>query len=166
MNIECSIDLAVTGLGIILYSPHAVQHIPDRTDYLSTSYMTPEQVVPHILTGSIVGFCTGSPGSYTLKLLRGYPDPKLMDSYRHVIRLGIEVRGGNVCFRDLYDLMEWSASCPSEQTVALDDGFYHLTVCTNLPESGIAGDNQRISIWFNNLNSMPLLRYNGIPMLC
>ena len=81
------------------------------------------------------------------------------------LRLGIKVRDGTVCLRDLYDLMEWSATCPARQRVRVRDGFYRLTVLSDPPASGVLGDRQRIAIYFERTARKPAIRWQGVPDL-
>lgn len=119
-----------------------------------------------VLVQANFGFCTSSPGSYSLMLLSGYPEGKVLQSFEFAIRLGIKVTQRRICFRDLYDLLNWSSECSAEQVIEIEDGYHHLTICTNLPPSGIRGDNQRIVIWINRLSEMPELTWTGVPILC
>lgn len=160
------IKLDISGLGIIIYSDFAVKHIKEDEDYFSSHYESDRQVLKHVYKGSIVGFCTSSPGSYTLKIKDGYPDENEIELYEFTMRLGIQVKGGRVYFRDLYDLMEWTHQCQEDQIMDLSDGFYHITLCTNIPETGVIGDNQIINIYFNKLDKMPKLKFDGVPTLC
>src|SRR4051794_5988551 len=142
-----SIVLDIVGLGIVLYSPLSASHIAEGEDYLGSHYATEWQVQAHVQEGSIVGFATGSPGTYSLKFHSGYPDRRFVEDCDCKLRLGLHCRGGLVCFRDLYDLMDWQANCPPQQLLELEDGFYHVTLCANLPPSGLVGDNQEIQMY-------------------
>jgi hypothetical protein len=158
--------LNVSGLGIVFHSPQAARHIADGTDYFSLNYTTEEQVQSHIQNGSIVGFCTGSPGTYILKFHIGYPNESFLQHSEFKLRLGIECSGGLVCFRDLYELMDWRADCPLIHTLELADGFYHVTMCSDRPASGLLGDNQEIRMYFASINEFPKLAREGVPTLC
>lgn len=160
------IHLDIQGLGIILYSPFAVAEIREGADYLSSHYSDAKDVVPHIREGTIVGFGTGSPGRFKLRFLEGYPAPETLSSYEFKLRLGLEVRGQTICVRDLYDLLDWKSACPAEQAVTLADGYYHLTLCSSMPASGVLGDNQEVLIYLNPVSAMPVLKYDGVPTLC
>lgn len=160
------IDLQIEGLGIIMYSQHSVEHIREGEDYLSNNYWDPDKGVEHIYQGSIVGFCTGTPGDFHLQIFEGYPSNKELKASEFKLRLGIEIRGGRMFFRDLYELMEWNDYCPVEQLLELEDGFYHITLLSSPPESGILGDYQEIYVYLNKLPKMPELKYSGVPMLC
>ena len=160
--IKKDLTLEIIGLGMILYSDFAVANIKEEEDYFSSNYETIEQVIPHIYKGDIVGFCTGTPGTFHIKFREGYP----LEKFEFVTRLGIEVRDERIWIRDLYDLMEWTKECPKEQCLEIENGFYHITVCTNRPASGILGDEQDMYIFLNQLKEMPRLKYKGVPMVC
>jgi hypothetical protein len=158
--------LEVEGLGIIFYSPFAVEGLREGEDYFSRFYFEPEDVVRHVMAGTIVGFATGSPGTYFLLFYEGgYPTDEFLSEYEFILRLGIEVRDSTICIRDLYDLMEWHASCPRGQSFSLEDGFYHITLCSKVPDSGIIGDRQVIFVFLKHLDFMPALKYGGVPTL-
>jgi hypothetical protein len=165
MNENKDIKLDITGLGIILYSEQAVAHISEDEDYFSTNYQTSEQVLKHVYNGTIVGIGTRSPGKYILKIRYGYPEEDVLDLADYVLILGIHVIGEKVFARDLYDLMEWTSECPVEQTFELEEGYYQLTIHSNLPNSKRRGDNQVIFVYFNKVDKMPKLKYRGVPTL-
>ena len=160
------VHINISGLGIILYSRFAVLHISDDEDYFTMNYQSPEQVLAHIYKGTIVGFCTSSPGNYILKFFRGYPDDVFLASNEFKLRLGIHVKEGKIFIRDLYDLMAWSSECPENQSIEVDDGFYHVTLCSNVPDSGVLGDNQVVFVYLKKLDAMPKLYFKGVPTLC
>lgn len=167
MNLENKeILLTIAGLGIIFYSPKFAEHIKEGEDYLSSSYTTEEQVQAHIQQGTIVGFGTGSPGIFRLKFHSGYPDNSKLEQAPFKLRLGLRCEGTRVCFRDLYDLMDWRHECALAQSIDLDDGIYHITLCSFLPPSGILGNNQVIDVYLHKLNYFPELSKQGIPTLC
>jgi len=159
------IIISIEGLGFVLYSAGNVEHIPEGTDFLKTSFWRPKDVAGHIQKGDITGFGTGSPGTFTIKLRMGKPDSDTDKNYPSAISLGLEVKGGLVSIIDLYWLMEWNNDVPSEQQFCLDDGFYRLVVLTKKPESGIWGDKQEIYIFFEKQSEMPQLTWEGVPDL-
>ncbi|WP_339273915.1 hypothetical protein MKY59_22800 [Paenibacillus sp. FSL W8-0426] len=162
---EKDIPIQIDGIGIILYSPFAVAHIDEDEDYLTQKYMTAQQVADHVNRGTIVGLSTGSSGKYILKIRDGYPDEHILDRSDFVLRLAVEVRDRQLCIRDLYDLMEWTSELPVEQIVVLDNGYYHITVFSNLPKSRIRGDRQEIHLYFHPLIEMPKIKHLGVPTL-
>lgn len=157
--------LGLDGMGIVFYSAHAVKDIAEGEDYLEKEFSTPEQVACHIKKGDIIGFNTGSGGEYTLRFREGYPDNKIDKQYPISIRLAIDIKGGKLCVIDLFWLMDWNKDCPSEQQIELEDGIYHVTLCTAKPESGIWGDDQVIYVYLNKLEEMPKLTWTGVPQL-
>ncbi|MEW6352248.1 MAG: hypothetical protein AB1646_24615 [Thermodesulfobacteriota bacterium] len=163
---EKTVRVDVKGLGIILYSGPSVSHIREGEDYLTSKYCAPEQVLEHVYQGTIIGFCTSSPGTYHLQFLNGYPDDDLCATSDFTLRLGLHVKSTRVFVRDLYDLMKWTAWCPSTQTLSADDGYYHVTLCSSLPASKILGDEQSVTVYMSKLDKMPRLRFAGIPVLC
>lgn len=157
--------LEIEGLGIIMYSPFAVANIAEQDDYFSLNYSTPEQVQRHIQAGTIVSFGTSSPGTYLLDFISGYPDEKTLESNEFKLRLAVEVRDGLLCVGDVFDLMDWTKDVSKDQIIELNDGFYHITLCSRLPESKIVGDNQDILVYLNRLEEMPKLANLGVPTL-
>jgi hypothetical protein len=167
MYIEGSeITLQVSGLGIVFHSPKSAEHISEGEDYLERNYSSEEQVQSHIQRGTIVGFGTGSPGTFLLRFHSGYPNEDFLQECDFKLRLGLQCTGGVVCFRDLYDLMDWRAECPPNQSLQLVDGMYHVTLCSNRPSSGILGDNQQIRVYLQMLDTFPHLATKGVPILC
>jgi hypothetical protein len=160
------VALDIQGLGIILYSPPAVAHIPEGADYLQGHFWHPADVARHVVDCRLTTFATGSPGSFRLRFRGGPPDEAAVQAADYRLRLGLRVEGGVVCVRDLYDLMEWSADCPPEQQLSTPDGWYRLTVYTSLPPSGVVGDGQTIDINLEQVTDRPVLRWDGVPVLC
>jgi hypothetical protein len=160
------IRLSIAGLGIIFYSPFAVQHIEEGEDYLSAHFQDPNDVAKHVRACEISTFCTGTPGDFKLVIDDGNLDTVALNQAEFRVRLGLEVREGQVCFRDLYELMEWSQECPVSQTVNLPDGVYRITVYSSRPASGISGDNQTVYLNFEKAEGKPELSWTGVPQLC
>jgi hypothetical protein len=159
------LNLEIAGLGIILYSPFAVAHIANGEDYLQGHFWEAETVAKHVNACTLTCFGTGSSGRYRLLFVNGEAPAEEEARATMKLRLGIEIRDGVMCVRDLYDLMDWSAACPAGQLVRLRDGFYRLTVLSDPPRSGIIGDNQRITIYFEPTPKKPPIRHRGVPDL-
>jgi len=159
------IALTIAGMGIIMYSPVFAEHISEGEDYFTSHYSDERSVQEHIQKGTIVGFATGSPGIYVLKFHSGYPDDDLLKACDYKYRLGLTVSGGFICVRDLFDLIQWARECPQSHRLILDDGYYHVTLCSNRPPSGILGDNQVIDVYMQKLDRFPELLKEGIPSL-
>lgn len=157
------LDISIAGLGIIIYSPFAVAHISEGSDYFSLHFLDPQMVAEHIMACRLSAVSTGSPGNFRLSIFDGqYPDQAVKDAMA-AVRLGIEIQNNEICFRDLYDLMDWHRECPKSQRVTIPDGFYELTVFTTRPASGILGDNQRINLHFQSVAERPKLKWVGVP---
>lgn len=165
-DIPKELVLDISGLGIVFFSPELVRHIPEGSNYLATSYTTERQVQSHIQAGTVVGFGTGTPGVFILRCQTGYPEESQLLKSEFKLRLGLRCAGGTVCFRDLYDLSEWHSSYDHDKTIKLDDGIYHVTLCSDVPESGVLGDRQIIEMYFQKLDAFPRLSTQGIPTLC
>lgn len=164
MNVD--LKLEISGMGIIIYSDYAVSHIADGEDYFSTNYYSGEQVLKHVYDGSIVGFCTSTPGTFILKIRSDYPSESELECADYCMRLGICVKGQKIYFNDLFALMNWNSDYTDIPTVEQEDGYYHITLVGNTPKSGVLGDNQEIYIYFYKLDTMPKLKYNGVPIFC
>jgi len=158
-------NLTIAGMGIVLYSPGVMNHVPEGEDFLAGEFEEPEQAAAHIRNGDITGFCTGSGGGFVLKFREGYPDKDIREQFPIAVRLAVRVAGGSLAAVDLFWLMDWSDEVPDEQKVLLEDGIYHVTVSTARPESGIWGDNQVIFIHLSKLEEMPALSWQGVPQL-
>jgi hypothetical protein len=62
--------------------------------------------------------------------------------------------------------MDWAAEFPPEQSIQLGPGIYHVTLMSDLPTSGVLGDDQEIDVYFQALDEFPALAREGIPTLC
>src|SRR5262245_24426801 len=96
--------LNVAGLGVILYSPPAVEQIREGSDYLQEHFTLPADVARHVMACELTAFCTGSPGSFVIRFLDGPPNDADVQAADFKLRLGLWVRNGIVCVRDEYDL--------------------------------------------------------------
>lgn len=160
------IEVDISGLGFILYSPPAVHHIAKGSDYLQEHFWEPEDVARHVMDCQLTAFCTGTPGSFRLRFREGPLDQQALDKADFKLRLGLEVHEGKICVRDLYDLLDWVPKCPVSQQLPIADGWYRLTVYSSRPVSGILGDKQTIDIHLQAVRKKPELRYEGVPDLC
>lgn len=162
---EQDIQLCTEGMGIVFYSPETTKDIPKGIDFLNAEYSKSEDVADHIKKGDVVGFCTGSSGEFILKFREGYPKKNIYEEYSVTARLGIEIKDDKLCMIDLFWLTEWSTDCPEEQILKIEPGYYHITLCTKCPHSGIWGDSQIIYVYLNKLDEMPALNWPGVPQL-
>ena len=162
---EKDIELCIDGMGIVFFSPKTTKDIPEEIDFFNQEYSAPADVSAHLKKGDVVGFCTGLGGDFILKFREGYPDDRINNEYSVSARLGIEIKDDKLCMIDLFWLMEWSTECPKEQILNVAPGYYHITLCTKRPESGIWGDKQTIYVYLNKLDEMPELTWEGVPQL-
>lgn len=166
MSLNREIVLEIAGIGIILYSPSAAEHIAEGSDYLNDHFSKPEDVARHVMACDLTAFSTGSPGSFRLRFLEGPPNEVDVQTADFKVRLGLWVRDGMICLRDLYDLLMWSKECPPDQRYPVADGWYRLTVFSSVPSSGVLGDDQLITINLEPVASKPQLHWDGVPQLC
>jgi hypothetical protein len=157
------IHLPIAGLGIIFYSPWAVRHIPPGSDYLQDAFLEAADIARHVNGSTLTGFGTGGPGDYELEISGEPAAAEAVRAARHHVELGLEVRDGTVCFRDLYDLIRWDPACPPEQSVRLPDGFYR--VIAYLTPSPL-GETQFVHLAFTRTTARPELHFTGAPELC
>lgn len=157
------IYLALDGLGIIFYSPWAVQHIPPGTDYLGASFLQPEDIARHVNASSLTGFGTGGSGNYDLIVSFDAPDAEELQRAQFKVELGLEVRDETVCFRDLYELICWQPECPPGQSLRFPDGFYRVLAYTTFTP---VGTTQPIYLSFLRVPERLELHFTGAPELC
>jgi hypothetical protein len=166
MNPNATMKLDISGMGLVFYSPFAARHIKDGEDYLASTFEDPRNVQEQAQRGELVGVNVGTPGSFILSFFDGYPAAEVLERMAYKLRLGIQVRDGRLCVRDLFDLMNWSADSPTTQCLEIEDGSYHLTLLSSDPPSGVLGDNQLILVYLQKLDEFPQLHYEGVPTLC
>lgn len=162
---EQVLTLSTDGPGIVMYSDANMSYVSEGEDFFSKEFQNPDNVAEHIRKGDIIGFNTGSSGTYNITVRTGYPSEKVLEEYPIAIRLALDVKGGSVSVIDLFWLTEWSSEVPDEQKIFLPDGIYHVTVMTRKPDSNIWGDNQKIFMYFNRIEEMPQLTWRGVPGL-
>lgn len=160
-----TVDLAVDGMGIVLFSAKTMSYVEPGSDFLMNEFEAPSQIAEHINKGDITGFCTGGGGDFHLHFLTGKPTDDINEKFPVSAKLGLDVQGGTVQFCDMFWLMKWNTDFPENQVIPLEDGFYEITACTCIPESGYWGDNQTIYIYFEKVDKMPELAFKGIPYL-
>ena len=163
MNNEVQLD--IDGMGIVFFSAETMKDVIPDTDFLSSEFTSPQQIADHIKKGDITAFCTGSSGSFDIHFFEGYPSVDILEKFPVSIRLALDVQGGSIQFCDLFWLSKWNTDFPKNQMIELPDGYYEMTVCTCLPESGYWGDEQTIYIYFNKVDKIPELTWTGVPYL-
>ena len=159
------LNLEISGLGIVFFSPTSVAHIEEGEDYFDSHFNEPSEVAQHVNECALTCFGTGGPGEYNLEFsLSKYPGAGY-DNSDIAIRLGIEVKDRVLIFRDLYSMLDWDKDFSSDAKFELDNGFYLVTVCTSLPSTGLLGDSQNIKLWFEAKSKKTEINWPGVPML-
>jgi hypothetical protein len=159
-------NLCISGVGIIFYSPWGVAHIPAGANYLETSFMEATDVSRQVNSGQIAAFCTGTPGDFEVHFPSGSLDEEAVRTAEFKVRLALEVRDGCVCFRDLYELLVWNPEEPPDQQLEVANGFYRVTVYSSTPEHGVLGEEQQIYVHFERQSEAFAVHHEGVPMLC
>lgn len=162
---EKDIILDLQGMGFIIFSDFAVENIKNGEDFLNTHYWRPEDVAKEVNSGRILGVCTGSPGTYIIKIREGLPCDELRDNTKLKRRLSIKVSDGRIYFQDLFSLAYWTdsyAQC-GDQSISLDSGFYTILLAGNIPNTGYRGDNQIIYMYLIKDEEFKETQYKGVP---
>lgn len=165
ISLNNKVHLDIDGMGIVFFSAQTMKYVAPETNFLSTEFTQPSQIADHIKKGDITAFCTGSSGSFDICFLMGYPTADMLEKFPVSIRLALDVQGGSIQFCDLFWLSKWNTDFPKDQVISMPDGFYDVTVCTRLPESGYWGEDQTILMYFNKVGALPDLSWTGVPYL-
>jgi hypothetical protein len=158
--------LTIAGLGIVFYSPFAVAGIAEEEDFLTSALWDPEDVATVVNSCRFGVLATGTPGDFIIHVLAGPLDEAAVMGAEFKVRLCLEVRDGEVQFRDLYDFMQWYRDVDGEQCVPMENGFYRVTAYSSTPASGILGEDQPIYVHFERAAERPLIKHPGVPLLC
>ncbi len=121
--IEKDIEINIDGMGLVLYSSEAMKYVCEGENFFQKEFSTPQKVAEHIGKGDIVGFNTGTSGSFNIKVREGYPNNTLDKQFPISIRLAIEVKGNKLSIIDLFWLMDWCDDVPEEQQVWVKEGI-------------------------------------------
>ena len=163
---EKDIELEVTGMGMILYSDHAVAELEEGEDFFSNSYSTVGDVLKEVNSGGIVGICLETPGQYIIKVREGFPSDELADNSKFKLRLSIEVDENNrIYVRNLDDLSNWEKACSSSQIVDVEKGYYTVLMSSNMPNIGYFGDEQVIYMYLEKDEVFVTPHFKGVPNL-
>lgn len=125
-------EIEIDGLGFIIYSEGAISHINEGENYLESHFMDGEEVVDSINKGEIIGISTGSSGECVFEWIEGEPKPEFYESHDFAFQVPINVTGGKIIIRDLYDLADWTKEPPVNQVLEIEDGLYSIIVVGSL----------------------------------
>ena len=159
------IEVAIDGLGFVIYSPFAVRKIKEGEDFFTKYLWDAYSASKMAEECKIVPFCTGSPGDYTIRVCMGLPTDEQKLNYDYRLQVGLIVRDNELYIRDVYDLMDWTKECNLNQRIEMESGFYIITLLTVVSQSGIIGDHQIIDMFFYKVNYFPVMKHNGVPFL-
>ena len=76
---EQVLTLSTDGLGIVMYSDVNMSYVSEGEDFFSKEFQNPDNVAEHIRKGDIIGFNTGSSGTYNITVRTGYPSEKVLE---------------------------------------------------------------------------------------
>jgi len=122
------IKLDLVGLGIIFYSLKSVEHIKEGERFLMTKYNDAEDVLKYIYNGTLVGFCTCSPGRYILNIHVDDSPLTYITGPDFSLKLCIRVTDNRVFFDDLYALLSWQRDQSEVDSIEIENGIYKVTV--------------------------------------
>jgi len=155
------VELANPGLSIVMYPPSAVTELEEGCDYGAT-FPDGRDLIDYVNESRLAAVGVRfSSGEYWLHFSATL-DGTVIAAARDHVRLGIEIDNQQLCVRGSDDLFRWTAKCPGEQIVSLENGFYEVTACM-VPHrnDGLL----RIFLHFARLPARPDLGYARLPEL-
>jgi len=165
IELNKDIEIEIEGLGLVLHSGEMNKNIPEGYDFLKNNFWNPSDVAAQVNSGKLVGFCTGSPGTYILKFRSGVPDAEINEKYNVGKMLWIKIDNNKLYIRDLYDLLEWHKQIDEKYILDIKNGNYFMFLNTRMPDSNIIGDNQEIYIHLLPTGYKPSIEVSGVPQL-
>lgn len=157
--------IRIAGLGFIIYSDYAVEKFEEGEDYLEDFFLDGDNVVESINKGEIIGIATGSSGECVFKFLDGEPDGEYWAGHDFSFQVPINVKGGRIIIRDLYDMLEWTSEVPMEQTLEVEDGLYSIIVVGSLQNLGNCIRTKDINLYLVRDEDAFLAQWKSIPRL-
>jgi hypothetical protein len=155
------VELRQPGMHILLYAPFAALEMREGGDYAAT-LPDGRDLVDHVNDCSIGVLSTRFPDAHHWLHFSASMDHGVISRASDHLRLGVEVRDGQLCVRGGDDLFRWRPKCPDEQIVSLEDGFYEVTACM-VPYAGEGP--VRIYLHFARAAAKPELGYHRLPEL-
>jgi hypothetical protein len=116
------------GLGLILFSPPVLAHIPEGADFMSELDCEPRgRLYDSLLrTQRVVLLGTGSPQlDYAIRIVppaAAAPGQAALNASE----FGLSIEGGILAIRDGYAPMEWLVEDPYELRFPVGDGYYRV----------------------------------------
>jgi hypothetical protein len=128
------VELARPGLHLLFFSPALMTELEEGVDY-ARHFPDGKDLVDYVNECRLGAIGLRWPNrDYWLHFSSTMDHAVIRRASDHV-RLGVEVAGGQLCLRAGDDLFSWSARCPDEQLISLDDGIYEITACMT-PDEG------------------------------
>lgn len=151
--------------GIIFYSLNSVEFLKEGQNFLykEGSYYKPETMLKYNDEGSLVGFLTGSMGTFFLHILVGQMPSTSVTKPEFTFKLYIQVTDNKVYFNEMDVLISWKKDHESIPYIELENGFYEVAVDSWASDSGKLGHNQQINLYFLKVDTLPKLEYKLIP---
>jgi hypothetical protein len=115
------------GLGLILFSPSVLAHIPEGADFMNELGCEPNGRLYETLvhTQKVVLLGTGSPQiDYAIRVVA--PATAAPGEALKATEFGLGIEGGLLAIRDGYAPMEWLVADPDELRFPLRDGYYRV----------------------------------------
>ena len=115
------------GLGLILFSPSVLAHIPEGADFMSELGCEPKGRLYESLvqTQRVVLLGTGSPQlDYAIRVVP--PAAAVSGQALNATEFGLSIEGGLLAIRDGYAPMEWLLDDPYEIRFSVRDGYYRV----------------------------------------
>jgi hypothetical protein len=113
------------GLGLIIFSPSVLAHIPEGADFMSELGCEPKGRLyePLVQTQRVVLLGTGSPQTdYAIRVVPPAAAGQALDA----AEFGLSIEGGVLAIRDGYAPMEWLVDDPYEIRFSVPDGYYRV----------------------------------------
>jgi hypothetical protein len=155
------VELANPGLHILVFSPEVLADLDNGGDY-ARHFPDGKDLVDYVNECRMAAIGVRWPQAEYWLHFSSTMDHSVIRRASDHVRLGIEVRGGQLSVRAGDDLFRWSKRCPDDQLVSLDDGFYEMTACM-MPEEDARS--LRIYLHLAQRAARPELGYQYVPEL-
>lgn len=158
-------EIEIDGLGFIIYSEGATNHIKENENYLENSFTRGKDVIGSINRGEIIGISTGSSGECVFEFREGEPKPNFYENHDFAFQVPLNVEGGKIIIRDLYDLLNWTKEVPSNQVLEVEDGLYSIIVVGSLQDVDYCLRTKDIYLFLVKDDDAFMAQWNEIPCL-
>lgn len=165
-KIDKVVDIDIQSMGIVFHSQQVLSEYSTGYNFLEKEFWSPSDVVKHVKNGDVTGLCVGSPGVYHLFFHNGNPQKEELDAFESIATIGIRVDNRKLYIRDLYELDEWTQDCEESICIEFENGIYRMTAgIERISDDEFFDCGQDIHIYFEKVDQMPDLKWDGVPML-